>query len=59
MRFMENKLYFTTQPVVVLDDYRQFKVGFYELLLRDSTTNRFPGQAFLMRFLKKMGTKSS
>ncbi|MFH0349927.1 hypothetical protein ACG92U_09165 [Leuconostoc citreum] len=56
---MENKLYFTTQPVVVLDDYRQFKVGFYELLLRDSTTNRFPGQAFLMRFLKKMGTKSS
>lgn len=46
MRFMENKLYFTTQPVVVLDDYHQFKVGFYELLLRDSTTNRFPGQAF-------------
>ena len=43
---MEKQFYFTAQPIVALNNYREYDVQFYELLLREVTTNSFPGQKF-------------
>lgn len=43
---MEKKFYFNAQPIVALNNYREYEVQFYELLLREMRTNCFPGQKF-------------
>ena len=45
---MEKQFYFNAQPIVALNNYREYEVQFYELLLREVTTNCFPGQKFLI-----------
>lgn len=43
---MEKQFYFNAQPIVALNNYREYDVQFYELLLQEVTTNCFPGQKF-------------
>lgn len=52
---MEKQFYFNAQPIVVLNNYREFEIHCYEMLLRELTTDSFPGQKFFDLISKEAG----